>query len=355
MLRKVMLILMGVMMLFSHSSAERPSINLELDSNQLIIFSATDIKAIAPVLNEFRAKNPNIKLEYHEFNTQELDQAIRAKPLNEQPDVVISSAMDLQVRLVNDGYAQPVLGDAVAALPSWANWRNEVVGFTYEPIVFVYNKQAFQNKAVPQTHESLASTMRVEDTFFAHRVGSYDARRSGIGYLVATQDEVTSSISGRLQESLGRARTKVYGQTARLLDDIATGKLIFGYNLLGPYSFAREKQDKRIGVVIPQDYALVVSRAAFISKQAKHAANAQRFVNFLISNEGQDFINKKSELVGLYPDIDALISLQGVQDQTINFHPIPLGPALMVYLDDSKRRRFIKAWESALLSIKPTP
>jgi ABC-type Fe3+ transport system substrate-binding protein len=325
------------------------------EADRLTIYSATDLNAIAPLLDTFSAQNPDIKLEYREFNTQELDRAIRAKPLADQPDVVISSAMDLQVRLVNDGYAQPVFGEAVEALPSWANWRNEVIGFTYEPIVFVYNKQAFEEKTVPLTHESLASAMRIDDDFFIHKVGSYDARRSGIGYLVATQDEVTSSISGRLQESLGRARTQVYGQTSMLLDDIASGALIFGYNLLGSYSFAREKRDSRIGVVIPQDYALVVSRAVFISKQAKHVSNAQRFVNFLISKEGQEVIAKKSELMALTPDIDALLSRQNIQDQTINFHPIPLGPALMVYLDDSKRRRFIKAWENALLSLKSTP
>lgn len=351
MLKRMSFLLISLIMITSKVIAETPALPTVWEADRLTIYSATDLKAIVPVLEAFKTQNPNIKLEYHEFNTQELDRAIREKSLEDQPDVVISSAMDLQVRLVNDGYAQPVLGEAVAALPSWANWRNEVIGFTYEPIVFVYNKQAFKNKAVPLTHESLASTMRIEDGFFANRVGSYDARRSGVGYLVATQDEVTSSISGRLQESLGRARTKVYGQTASLLDDIASGKLIFGYNLLGSYSFARERRDSRIGVVIPQDYALVVSRAAFISKQAKHVSNAQRFVNFLISDEGQDVIAKKSELVALFPDIDSLVSQQDVQDQTINFHPIPLGPALMVYLDDSKRRRFIKAWESALLPI----
>lgn len=352
MLKRMSFLLITLIMITSKVIAETPALPTVWEADRLTIYSATDLKAIVPVLEAFKTQNPNIKLEYREFNTQELDRAIRGKSLEDQPDVVISSAMDLQVRLVNDGYAQPVLGEAVAALPSWANWRNEVIGFTYEPIVFVYNKQAFKNKAVPLTHESLASTMRIEDDFFTHKVGSYDARRSGIGYLVATQDEVTSSISGRLQESLGRARTKVYGQTASLLDDIASGKLIFGYNLLGSYSFARERRDNSIGVVIPQDYALVVSRAAFISKQAKHVSNAQRFVNFLISDEGQDVIAKKSELVALFPDIDSLVSQQDVQDQTINFHPIPLGPALMVYLDDSKRRRFIKAWESALLPIK---
>jgi len=352
MLKRMGLLLISLIMIASKVTAETPVLPTVWETDKLIIYSATDLNAITPVLDAFKTQHPQINLEYREFNTQELDQSIRAKPLEDQPDVVISSAMDLQVRLVNDGYAQPVLDETVDTLPSWANWRNEVIGFTYEPIVFVYNKKAFKGKRVPLTHESLASTMRIEDDFFAHKVGSYDARRSGIGYLVATQDEVTSSISGRLQESLGRARTKVYGQTSSLLDDIASGKLLFGYNLLGSYSLAREKRDNRIGVVIPQDYALVVSRAVFISKQAKHALNAQRFVSFLISEEGQEVIAKKSELVALSPDIEALVSRQNVRDQTINFHPIPLGPALMVYLDDSKRRRFIKAWENALLSIK---
>ncbi|AEF56521.1 ABC transporter substrate-binding protein [Marinomonas posidonica] len=313
---------------------------------RLDIYSATDLRAISPVLVAFKDKYPDIKVVYREFDTQDLYHAIKAKSLREQPDVVISSAMDLQVHLVNDGYAQPIMDSAVNDLPSWANWRNEAIGFTYEPIVFVYNKATFKNKLIPLTHESLAEAMRNDDDFFAHKVGSYDARRSGLGYFVATQDEVTSSISGRLQESLGRAHTQVYGRTAKLLDDISSGKLIFGYNMLGSYSLAREKQDSRIGVVIPQDYALVVSRVAYISKQAKHASNAQRFLSFLISTEGQQVLASKSELMALNPNINAL------RDQSINFHPIPLGPALMVYLDDSKRRRFIKAWESALLSIK---
>lgn len=319
------------------------------ETEKLEIYSATDLRAISPVLAAFKEKYPNTEVIYHEFDTQELYYAIKAKPLEDQPDVVISSAMDLQVRLVNDGYARPIIDSVVNTLPSWANWRNEAIGFTYEPIVFVYNKAAFKDRSVPLTHDSLANVMRNDDDFFAYKVGSYDARRSGLGYLVATQDEVASSISGRLQESLGRAHTQVFGRTARILDEISSGKLIFGYNMLGSYSLAREKRDSRIGVVIPQDYALVVSRVAYISKQAKHALNAQRFVSFLISPEGQRVLTSKSELMALNPDIDALVSSQNLRGQTINFHPIPLGPALMVYLDKSKRQRFIKAWESALL------
>lgn len=318
------------------------------DANQLEIYSATDLRAIKPLLDDYRARHPDIQVNYHEFNTLQLYQAIKALPRDKQPDVVISSSMDLQVRLVNDGYAQPIKDSALDTLPDWAKWRNEAVGFTYEPIVFVYNKQAFKGKAIPRTHESLALSMRSNDAFYTHKVGSYDVRRSALGYLIATQDEVASSISGRLQESLGRTITQVYCCTSQILDDIASNKLVLGYNMLGSYSLARAKRDPRIGVVIPEDYTLVVSRVAYISKAAKHVENARSFVHYLISKQGQQVMADKSELIALYPGLDPLSDRLPSIKQTINFHPIPLGPALMVYLDQSKKKRFIRSWENAL-------
>ena len=319
------------------------------EANQLNIYSATDLRAMAPILADYQQRNPGIRLNYYEFDTLELYEAIKILPMDKQPDIIISSSMDLQVRLVNDGYAQPLDSATSQSLPSWANWRNEAIGFTYEPIVFVYNKAAFENKNIPKTHEALALSLREGDEFYIHKVGSYDVRRSALGYLIATQDEVTSSISGRIQESLGRTITQVYGRTSQLLDDIADGKLVLGYNMLGSYSLARAKRDPRIGVVIPEDYTLVVSRVGLISKAAKHVVNAKNFMSYLISPEGQQVMAEQSELIPLNPKIDPLVNQLGDIKKSINFHPIPLGPALMVYLDQSKKRRFIDAWETALL------
>lgn len=315
----------------------------------LDIYSATDYRAIAPMLKDFKKRYPDIQVNYREFNTLQLYQAIKALPRDQLPDVVISSAMDLQVRLVNDGYAQPIDDPALDELPAWAKWRNEAIGFTYEPIVFVYNKLAFKDKAVPLTHESLASSLRSSDEFYTHKVGSYDVRRSALGYFIATQDEVASSISGRLQESLGRTVTQVYCCTSQILDDIADKKLVLGYNMLGSYALARAKRDPRIGVVIPEDYTLVVSRVAFISKTAKHVANAKRFLHYLISKQGQKIMSEQSELIALSANIDSLSKRLPSLKATINFHPIPVGPALMVYLDQSKKEKFIQGWEAGLL------
>ncbi len=316
----------------------------------LLIYSATDLAAIEPVLDAFKARHPEISLQYREFNTMQLHDHMQALPEGEKPDLVISSAMDLQVRLVNDGFAQPFLDPATGALPDWAKWRNEAFGFTYEPVVFVYNKAAFADRSLPLTHESLATALRSDGSFFQHRVGSYDVRTSGVGYLVATQDEVTSSISGRLQESLGRAFTQVYCCTAPLLDAIADGELVLGYNLLGSYALARARQDPRIGVIVPTDYALVLSRVAFIMKDAPNLPHAQQFLRYLLSAEGQQIIAHQGELIALHPQATGPNSIAALtQDQPINFQPIPVGPALMVYLDQSKRRRFVNEWQNALL------
>ncbi|UTW14294.1 ABC transporter substrate-binding protein [Marinobacterium rhizophilum] len=316
----------------------------------LLIYSATDRIAMAPVLEAFALRYPDVVLNYREYNTMELDQAMRNPARDESPDLVISSAMDLQIRLVNDGFAQAFEDPVLSELPSWANWRNEAFGFSYEPIVFVYNKAAFSGKELPKTHEALATALRSDGLFFQHRVGSYDVRTSGVGYLVASQDEVTSSISGRLQESLGRAFTRVYCCTAQILDAISDGELVLGYNMLGSYALARAYADPRLGVIVPQDYALVVSRVAFIPKKARNLTGARALLRFMLSFEGQQVIAQHGDLVAIHPQATGPYSVTALQqEQTLNFHPIALGPALMVYLDQSKRRRFVSEWQNALL------
>jgi ABC-type Fe3+ transport system substrate-binding protein len=305
---------------------------------------------MTPILDAFSLRYPDIALNYREFNTMELDQAMRDPARGQSPDLVISSAMDLQIRLVNDGFAQAFEDPVLSELPGWANWRNEAFGFSYEPIVFVYNKVAFNGKELPKTHEALATALRSDGLFFQHRVGSYDVRTSGVGYLVASQDEVTSSISGRLQESLGRAFTQVYCCTAQILDAISDGELVLGYNMLGSYALARAYADPRLGVIVPQDYALVVSRVAFIPKQARNLAGAQALLRFMLSFEGQQVIAQHGDLVAIHPRTTGPYSVTALQqEQALNFHPIALGPALMVYLDQSKRRRFVSEWQNALL------
>jgi hypothetical protein len=43
------------------------------------------------------------------------------------------SAMDLQVKLANDGHVQPATIIAACRLPDGSIWRDQIFGFTLEP------------------------------------------------------------------------------------------------------------------------------------------------------------------------------------------------------------------------------
>lgn len=75
-------------------------------SSPLVIYGAAYFSEMKPVLEAFEQEYPNISVDYTAISSNILDAHIREnKP--KQPDVTISSVMDLQIRLVNDGYARP--------------------------------------------------------------------------------------------------------------------------------------------------------------------------------------------------------------------------------------------------------
>ena len=308
------------------------------------IHSATDTAAIAPVIKAFERIFPSIDVRYHEYESTALYRALTQGDIT-GADVVISSAMDLQIKLVNDGFARPLTVPQTLELPAWAHWRSEAFGFTFEPVVIAYNKAALPDNQVPRSHEQLVNALRREPARYANKVGTYDIRASGAGYLLATQDTVVSSIAGRMLESLARAAARVYCCTSEILDDLARGELLIGYNLLGSYALARARVDPRIGVIMPEDYTLVMSRVALVPKQTDAFDAAQAFIRFLLSREGQQVIAQQSNLIALHPRVSGPSSIAAISENNpLRFNPIRVAAPLLTYQDRMKRERFIREW-----------
>src|SRR5205085_9511507 len=110
---------------------------------KVVVYSALDTKAAQPLVRDFNALYPDVKVEYNDMNSTELYNRYIAEVAAGQggADVMWSSAMDLQVKLVDDGKALAYKSPEGAKIPSWANYRDEAWGTTYEPAVFIYNKR----------------------------------------------------------------------------------------------------------------------------------------------------------------------------------------------------------------------
>ena len=74
---------------------------------KVVVYSALDTKAAQPLIKDFNALYPDIKVEYNDMNSTEMYNRFIAESASGQgsADVMWSSAMDLQVKLVDDGQA----------------------------------------------------------------------------------------------------------------------------------------------------------------------------------------------------------------------------------------------------------
>jgi iron(III) transport system substrate-binding protein len=320
---------------------------------KVVVYAATDAAAVHALLDDFRRAYPEVALEYHDMHTAELNRRFleEAGAGGGSADVLWSSAMDLQIKLANDGYAAEYHSPAARRLPAWAVWKGEAYGTTFEPIGFVYNRRLLTGPDVPRSHADLAQRVAAAPERWRGRIGSYDPRRSGIGFLAITQDAKTDPSFAETLRAYGEARLQVFDTTAEMLDQVHSGDLLVAVNVIGSYALARAGVDPDLAFELPRDYTLVMSRIALIPKAARHPNAARLFLDYLLSRRGQEILAREENLFAIRAGITGRFTAEQLErDAKDRLYPIVVGPSLLVYLDQEKRRQFLERWERTVLS-----
>ena len=318
---------------------------------KVVIYSALDTKAAQPLIKDFSALYPNIKVEYNDMNSTEMYNRFIAEAASGQgsADVMWSSAMDLQVKLVDDGQAMAYASPEASKLPAWAVYKNEAYGTTYEPAVFIYNKRLVTGDEVPQDHASFAKLINTKVDKFKNKVTTYDIEKSGVGFMFVVQDAKYFTGMPELEKGFGATSYKVYSSTGNMLEKVSSGEHLLGYNVLGSYALVRAKKDQSLGVVLPKDYTLVLSRVMFIGKQAKNPNAAKLWTDYVLSQRGQKLIGSDVELFSIRNDVEAEYTAAKLNQQLgSNVKPIPVSAEIVTYLDQKKRLDFLNNWKQAL-------
>lgn len=310
------------------------------------IYSTVESGDVSALLRAFKASYPFIRVDYREMDTSTLHGRIvrESDARRTTADIAWSSAIDRQVKLVNDGYAQVYASPEKPNLPPWAIWKNEAWGLTTEPVVIAYNRRLVPPADVPRSHLELEKLLRSNPARYAGRTGTYDPRLSGTGYLLLNQDYQASRDLWPLVTALGRTKVRLYAGSPPLLADLRSGRIAIAYNVLGSYAFSAAAKDPSIAVVMPNDYTLVTSRIALITREARHPNAARLLLDFMLSRKGQEALTKAHML----PSRDDVVVRAGRKPAGTIGRPVRLGAALLTNLDTMKRKRFIANWDHAL-------
>ncbi|WP_050603784.1 ABC transporter substrate-binding protein [Ruegeria sp. 6PALISEP08] len=314
---------------FAQAWEDRQVFNAEAGQTRLRVISSTDTFLFAPLIAAFLEENPGISIDYMVTGTADIDRIVRGAP--DDFDIVISSAMDLQLKLANDGFGR-VIDDV--RLPSWAQWHQSLFAFTFEPATIVINRAAFEGGPIPETRQQLIEMLRARPDEFLGRVGTYDIRQSGLGYLFATQDARASETYWRLMEVMGGLNVRLYCCSADMIDDLVNGEIAVAYNVLGSYASARAGGKDVLEVILPSDFQTTMMRTALVLDGTPEPDAAATFVQHLVSSPAGSVFSLPP--LALY---DA-----GAEREAIG-----LDPALLTFLDRLKRRRFLTEWESAVI------
>lgn len=328
-----------------------PALSGDAGAPVATVYSSLDEPLARPMIAAFQQANPDIAVSYEDLQTIDIYARVVAETDSgaRTADFAFSSSMDLQVKLANDGYAQESVVPLSASWPRWANWRNTAYALTYEPAVFVYHKPSFAGSPPPGSRaELIRYLVDNADTVFG-RIGTYDIERSGVGFMFFSRDQEQYPDLWTLVGAMGAAGVKLYSTTSAIVERVADGRFVFGYNILGSYAAEAATRNPDLGIILPADYTVVTSRIGLVPRAAANPELGRRYLAFLMSEAGQTIMAEQLQIAALNQAVAGPNTANAMQQALgAQLRPVPVNPGLMVYLDQVKRARLIRRWNEAL-------
>ncbi|HEY8565918.1 MAG TPA: hypothetical protein VIL65_10495 [Beijerinckiaceae bacterium] len=214
---------------------------------------------------------------------------------------------------------------------------------TFEPVVTVYDPRAFADDEPPRTRLRLAQLLETQPQRFRRRVITYHVGLNGMGYVFATFDSLIAPVFWRLTKAMGDVEVQVAAETLEILGALQRGEASLAYNVAASADVTEAARERGLAMIEPQDYRLAVLRSLFIPRTAREPRWATSFVDFILSDEGQDLVGRTA--------VRQAAGARAESGPSGTTHIIPLSPASLIFLDERKRNRFFDTWIQ--LTLKP--
>jgi iron(III) transport system substrate-binding protein len=313
------------------------------------IATSTDAEQSQKLLDGFTAKY-GIKIAYNDLGTNGTYNQVISEAAAGQvtSDVVWSSAMDLQMTLVKDGYAVEYSSPEAANIPQWANYKNTLYATTVEPIGIIYNTGALTEDKIPDTYAELIAFLRDNKATLQGKVATFDPEKSGSGFLHHSNDAINRKDFWDLAKAMGEVGAKIYSSSGGMKETVVSGENAIAINIIGSYALSWVNESPNLGVHFSSDYTPAFARLALVAKGAPHPNAAKLFVDYMLSQEGQSLL-AEGGLPSIRKDVD-----KGLNIDTLNtrvgggLKPIPVDEALLTYMEPTKRVQFLNDWKAAL-------
>ncbi|HLB47782.1 MAG TPA: extracellular solute-binding protein [Anaerolineales bacterium] len=278
----------------------------------LVIYSGRREPLIQPVIDAFKAEYPNIDVVLKSGGNSELANELLEEQGNPQADIFITTEVFTVQALYLQGIFENYVSPGAASIP--AEYKQPDGGWTAVTLrgrVIMYNTDLVKPEEAPQSIFDLA------DPKWKAQVAAANSANGSLQAQIAVMQKLLGGEKTEewLQGLLANEAAFFGGHT-----DVrkAVGAGEFKLGLVNHYYYYLQKAEgSPVGLVIPdqaegQIGLIVNASAAAIVKGGHNTEAAKRFVDFLLSPEGQELfaaLNYEYPVipgVPLHPDVEPL-------------------------------------------------
>ena len=308
---------------------------------KVVIFSAAFRPYCRSLISGFESAYPEIEVDFidgisTELHNRYLDLCLKGEPV---PDIIWSSAMDLQMSLVMQGHAQPHKSRWTKRLPEWARFDDLAFATTLEPLCTLIHRDHLPADSLAGSIQEISELIETHSSTLAGRVGVFDIEKNGLGFLAMLVARNQPDSFRRFLNALVASAPRLYASNPPMINSLVQGDIFLGINVLGAFAERAVQQHPELIIANSRSPGLGVSRVAIMTSQAPHPIAAQLFLDYLLSDKGQSMM----ALDALYP-IFAPDAKPGCE--AVNLLPLPINQGFEILMAAANREDLTRDWKS---------
>lgn len=254
------------------------------NSKEVVVYSAGPDNLIKKITKGFEKKT-GIKVKVFSSTTGKILSRIKAEKAKPEADVAILASLSSAIGLKKDGmteaYAKAKNADKL--FDDWKDKDNNYFSYSGSALAIVYNTKSVKNP--PKDWSDLTSPE------YKNQINVSDPSQSGSCLdFVSGYVNVNGEKGWDYFKAVKKNGTQMAGANNEALNPVISGEKSIVLAGVDYMTYAAKAKGEPVDLVYPSSGTVISPRPALILKGAKDKANAEKFIDYLLSEDAQKMV-----------------------------------------------------------------
>lgn len=253
-------------------------------SKEVVVYSAGPDNLVKKITKGFE-KQSGLKVKVFSSTTGKVLSRIKAEKAKPQADVVILASLSSAIGLKKDGMTEPYANakNANKLFDGWKDKDNNYFSYSGSALAIVYNTKSV--KTPPKDWDDLTSPQ------YKNQINVSDPSLSGSCLdFVSGYVNVNKEKGWNYFKDVKKNGAQMVGANNEALNPVITGEKSIVLAGVDYMTYAAKAKGEPVDVVYPSSGTVISPRPALILKGAKNKDNAEKFIDYLLSDEAQKMV-----------------------------------------------------------------